>query len=734
MNIYRKILQGLLLLTLATPVYFSHYFYYPFVTSKVLAYRLILFLALILAIIYIFTIKKIKQTITPAWWVFLGLITVSFIAAIAGVNFTRSFWSNFERADGILFLIYLFVYFNILIFNTKKLKDWHWLFRASIITSLAVIAYGLMQHFGLVSAISTTGARISSTLGNPSYLASYLLINFFFSLYLILNDKNLYWRLVYVLSLFLNFVVIYLTQTRGALIGLLGGLALLAILTIWRVGDNKIIKKASLGLLAVIILFVSSIFIFKNSDFIQQNDTLRRIVSISFNDYTTQTRLAAWGASLEAFKEKPIFGWGPENYGYAFSKYFPPEIYVNSGSRIWFDKAHSVFFEYLVTTGILGLLAYFGLLFLIIYYLFKTKRVSRLNSNIFISLLVGYTFANMFVFDTLSTYILFILILGFINNNVLDEEKYEKEITLTPIWMAGFILFFIIFSYWSYIINYSAIKQNKQVLMAEAYARENEVKTAYDFYTKALDYDIDFTHGEIARLLAVFVRNQANVLPDYEAAPMFDKAIEEIQVSINQDPNEIRHYYNLSQLYLNSTKYDASRADKLIDLGPKMIELAPARAHTYYQIGEAHVKKKEYNKALEVFKKAVELNPNVVDTHQNVYAVAILKGDTGLTTATKQKIIEINPDYFETEAYLLNFLILYRRIDNRSEIISTLEKLIKLNPTKTEYYSSLAIYYAEKQENPAAEEVISRLRGHDSELDIQIDEFIKKIKAGEFIK
>ena len=733
-NILDKILQWVLMAVMVTPIVFYHYFYYPFVTAKVLAFRILVFAGLIVFGIYALLAKKIKYYASPIWWMFLGLVAVSLATAFFGVNFTRSFWSNIERADGALFLIYLFVYFSLLIFTFKSAKEWRWLFRINLATSLLVIAYGLMQDFGLFQAISTTGTRMSSTLGNPAYLGSYALINVFLAFYLLTKDKTIGWRIFYGISLALNFWVIFLTQTRGAVVGLVFGLIVLAGLTVFR-SKNTGIKKISAAALALIIILSSLAYGMRNTSLIQNNGTLQRVTTISLKNYTVQTRLAAWRSSYQAFKERPILGWGPENYGYAFSKYFPPEIYVDNGSRIWFDKAHSVFFEYLVTQGILGVLAYFGLLGLVLFYLFKSKRLSILTSNIFISLIIGYTLANMFVFDTLATYILFAAVLGFTNNIALAREKREKEINFGYGKLAILGIFVLLFIYWGYVINVKAIRENKKIFTAVAYAsEEGYVKQAYDSFLKALDNNENFTRFEIAREFAIFVRNQAKSLPDYEAAPMFDKAIAEMEKSIEQDPAEIRHYYNLSQLYLNSYKYDIARLDRLIDLGPKMIELAPRRAHTYYQIGEAYVLKKDYDKALENFQQAVALNPGVIDTYVNVYAVALLKGDKQLEQTTRQKMELVEQDFFELESTLVRYLPLYKKAGREDLLVAALDKLIKINPEKVEYTSSLAIFYAEKGENKQAEELIKTLLGRNAELDKQVDDFIKKIYSGEFKK
>ena len=71
-------------------------------------------------------------------------------------------------------------------------------------------------------------------------------------------------------------------------------------------------------------------------------------------------------------------------------------------------------------------------------------------------------------------------------------------------------------------------------------------------------------------------------------------------------------------------------------------------------------------------------------------------------------------------------------MDYKDQFVSDMEKLIKLYPDKVEYYSTLAIFYAEKAENKKSEETIKLLLGRSAELDKQVENFIQKIYAGEF--
>jgi len=92
----------------------------------------------------------------------------------------------------------------------------------------------------------------------------------------------------------------------------------------------------------------------------------------------------------------------------------------------WFDRTHDVFFDWLVAGGILGLLSYLSLFGAILYYLWRPKGnqiFSLTEKAIFTGLLVGYFVHNIFVFDNLTSYILFFVLLAYIHTRVTESDS-----------------------------------------------------------------------------------------------------------------------------------------------------------------------------------------------------------------------------------------------------------------------------------------------------------------------
>lgn len=80
-----------------------------------------------------------------------------------------------------------------------------------------------------------------------------------------------------------------------------------------------------------------------------------------FNDTWGTNRGYIWRKSVELFREFPVmqklFGYGPETFGILTTENFYGDMIRSSQGQI-FDNAHNEYLQYLLTTGVLGLVTY----------------------------------------------------------------------------------------------------------------------------------------------------------------------------------------------------------------------------------------------------------------------------------------------------------------------------------------------------------------------------------------
>ena len=88
-----------------------------------------------------------------------------------------------------------------------------------------------------------------------------------------------------------------------------------------------------------------------------RSQALPSVLETTIESRTARMRLAAWKAGIEGFAERPLFGWGPENFAVVFAR-FADDLPPRTRSH---DYAHGELVEALATMGIVGALCYLGL-------------------------------------------------------------------------------------------------------------------------------------------------------------------------------------------------------------------------------------------------------------------------------------------------------------------------------------------------------------------------------------
>jgi hypothetical protein len=293
--------------------------------------------------------------------------------------------------------------------------------------------------------------------------------------------------------MFVNVLGVLYSGTRGTMIGLVvGGFITFGIIAWSKKG--KLLKTFAV-VSAVSVVLLASIFIFKDTALIKSSSVLSRIASISPKDTTGDSRLAMWTISYEAWKERPILGYGQDNFSYVFARKFLPERMCNL--EPWYDRSHDVFFDWLVAAGALGLITYLSLYGVTLWFMWKKKGhdMSIVEKSILTGMIVGYFIHNVFVFDNLTSYILFFAVLAYITVRTRDElpthgrplfDKDQMNLLVLPV--IGIALLVT-----QYYINYRPLLVNRLVIRAMStsqYAKTmpfaDAVKIAEDAFTNAI--------------------------------------------------------------------------------------------------------------------------------------------------------------------------------------------------------------------------------------------------------
>ena len=470
--------------------------FFPFITGKNFIFRIIVLLLVGAWVVLMVNDKAARPKKNPITIAYASFIGIMILATIFSVAPHRSFWSNFERMDGLLNHLHLFALY-LMASSLFTRVQWKKFFGVSIASSVAAMGYGVFQ-LAHVFTITQGGVRLESTLGNAIYFGGFLLFNLFIvgywlrerevrfvaqsvlagliltafpvirfasgvpsffealssrgtsfsfvitSLILALLAAGGFWALkgayreraawgISLVAIVSYLFFIYKSGSRGILVGLFLGLLTTGILAARNTTGR--VRRISNGVLAAGILLVVVVLGVGQSSLATPGSVVNRLKFESIAQ-TFETRTTLWRLGVRASLERPVLGWGPDTFIMAFNSHYDPALF---SEEPWFDRAHNVFVDYLVHTGFLGFLAYLSLFGAAFYLIYKHESIKPLEKALLAGLLVAYIGQNITVFDNLMSYVFFFSFLAFLASWNNKEEEYGKIAPALPKGMSELI-------------------------------------------------------------------------------------------------------------------------------------------------------------------------------------------------------------------------------------------------------------------------------------------------------
>ncbi len=705
--------------------------FFPFITGKNFFFRIVVEILFALWIFAAVFDKKYRPKMSPIFWAMTATILVLILSTIFGANSYRSFWSNYERMEGLIGHLHLFVYFVILGSVFKSEIDWMRFFMSSLAVSAITSIYGYLQFSGLLE-IHQSSDRLDATLGNSTYLAIFLIFNIFLAAYYYFKTDQVWLKWLMASVMVLEIPIVFLTATRGAILGLLGGAVFLAII-IFISDKSKLLRRTAFGIAGVVILVVGLFVALRNTSFVNNNYVLKRFADISFGEQTVKSRVTIWGMALEGFKERPLLGWGPENFNLVFNKYYKPELWPQEP---WFDRSHNVVFDWLISGGILGLVSYLSIFGTALYVLWK-KKINNVGSGfksllepaIFTALFGAYFFHNFFVFDNLTSYFLFFSVLAFLHwrhvsnmtgaNNVpvsgmIPKSKAPLGYVLSVISTA--IIIFII-----YFVNIKPLLASRNLLNTLKGMSVSSQNT--DLILSDFDSILSlgtFGNMEAREQLSSYANNiVATNLPNDTKLKVINKAISEMEKQVQSDPEDTREFLFLSALYARE-----GRAQDALNAANKALEFSPKKQQVYFLIADLYISAGQNQQALDVLQKAYDLDPSYAEAAKNLALGAIINNDEAYAEKILQKAFGkiIIADQ--------NLLTAYARVGNFKKVRDIWLLFIKNEPQNAQYHVNLAATDMRLNDRQGAIAELQKAIELNPDFKAQGQQFIDDIKAG----
>ena len=426
---------------------------FPYVVGKAVYTRLLIELAFALWLALILWYPAYRLPRSRLLWVIAVYVAVVLVASLMGVSVQRSLWSTYERMQGWVGLLHYAAFTVMLASVFRSFRSWYVVLNVNLLVGLALGLLGVSQMAGLSPVAYLLDApRISITLGNATYVGAYMLVNALIAAAFLARSlaapgtrpgepsrragrrrgrraesrrppwasfDNLM-RAFWVAVILLDLLMLYQSGTRGAVVGLAAGLGIFVVgYTLW--GKLRPVRVASMALAVAGVVLVAAFLLVRDTaafeSVAESSLTLRRLATLGPDDRSVRSRWTSTQMGLQGFADRPVLGWGPENYTVAYDRHLTERGAVDS-SLLTFDQAHNRVIEEMVTTGALGLAAYLAIWLVMAWVLARRIRELPPDAQLFAMLigsaLAGYFVQNLLLFDTPGTVVQLHLLMGFV--------------------------------------------------------------------------------------------------------------------------------------------------------------------------------------------------------------------------------------------------------------------------------------------------------------------------------
>ncbi len=696
--------------------------FFPFISGKGFVFRIlveILFGLYAMLCVISPEYRPKMSWITKSILIFAGAMLV---ADLLSANVYKSLWSNYERMEGFVLIFHLVLYYIVATGVFQSAKRWYQFFNISIGASVLMSIYGTLQLLGLLT-INQGGVRLDATLGNASYLAIYLVFNIFLSLYFFFREDTKKWqKWIYGLVVLFEAWILYFTATRGAILGLIGGLVLASIIVAWKEKENKTLRKTAYGVLIGIVILIVSFISLRNVSFVQKSPVLSRFASMGLGELQSQGRYYVWPMAVKGVIERPIFGWGQESFNFVFNKYYDTRMW---NQEQWFDRTHDIVLDWLIAGGIVGFLAYASMYVALLYYIWRRgSKMSVTEKSLLTGMIAAYVFHNLFVFDNLISYILFFSILGYVHTRSTADEKpsgqfYSKTFSKDSENYIFAPLITILVVAGIYFINVPAILANVTLISAITPPKSlTDLSNNLQNFKKVFSYNSFGTSEALEQMVSFSAQVESSQqVPSDLKQQFYNLGAEQIKIKIANTPHDARYLLFAGEFYGNFGQYSTA----LIYLKRAAAE-SPNKPSIYFALGQAYIGAGDYDSGFQAFQTGYDLAPDSPDG-KIIYAVGAIYDKK--PDVLKEMESKIDPKVIISDN---RFLETYAAVHDYQDVISILSTRLQSDPTNLQYKLSLASAYLQIGQKQKAIDLINQIITQQPDFKTQGEQYIQQIE------
>ncbi|MFA6547762.1 MAG: O-antigen ligase family protein [Candidatus Magasanikbacteria bacterium] len=652
---------------------FPSSYIFPFIVPKIIFFRS---LVEIIVVLYVLLLAINWQQYKPKFnylniAVFLFLLSFA-VSTFVGTDVYHSFWDNHERMLGLFTLLHYVSFYFVCAGVLKDWKDWKWAGRIFLVGGFLVMFIAWLQTQMPDLLLNQGSTRVSSTLGNPIYVGGYGLFLMFLSILLFTREKNTLWKWFYGAVGFFGFMGMFWSANRGTMLGLVAGMAFALIGYIVVLKKYPKIRYSLLAVTILGIVAISLLYAFKQTSFVKNIPAVGRAVNTSLGDVQASPRWVAWQIAIESWKEKPIFGWGPNNYFYAFNEHYNPKSLDFGYGETWFDNAHNIVVNTMAVQGAFGLLVYLGVFAVAIIGLISSYRKKTIDCHFMIiggAFIAAHFVGVITVFEDPTSYVYLFFWLSLISSiachsresgnpntailakagiQTVPPQTLDKKIGNGVLTSCGLLCFLLIF-----IFNIQPARANQKTLnairalMTDPIAGLPVAKEALEFTSPHID-DI---RSDIGRSVVQSLNSGWQKIGKDKSNELLTVVSNHLEKNLILHPLDIRNQLTLAQMYqleatMNNNSIYLVKAESVLE---DALVKSPKRQQIIYSLSGIKLQINKPAEAIKMLEQTILDNPRIGESYWRLAYTYKMTGDEKkmkevLDLATKNNAVLTDQD------------------------------------------------------------------------------------------
>jgi len=617
------------------PLIFSTAFYSNFAAPKLLFLRVITIAILLLWAWKSFAEEKITYRMGKFGLALAAYGVVLIFSTLISSNIFTSLFGAESRFLGVFtqlnFLLIAWIVYNFLT-TTKQLKNF---VEIMCFTGVVVLMiYGFLQYFGAFndnfSWSQNPQDRVFGTFGHSDHFGAFLGMCIALSFGFIPFIKNKISQLLLSFCVVGTFILLLLTGSRAALVStLISLIVVVGILGMRNQNFKNFFHKFWKALVVLLVLVVGIVAVFQEP--ISKLPVIQRFAqgAQSVQDGYPPDRISWWYSSFEMFKARPLLGFGLATFPDIYNQYRRQDYKVPGPGNIQYqitpESSHDDYIDILVTEGLVGLIIYAALLFIVFATIDKKVfKKEKPDDEFYLTLgikgaLMVYLIQAIVNLGVVDTVTIFFLLMGAGMSAALPQAK-NGTLQLKPKIKELIVCLFLVVLIWAGIstsreafaeYNYrTALVEAKsgrpenargwfeEIIKQEPYRFEYYEAYADFAFQNASGSDIDPEYTKQYLQLALDNYQKASVINNFHPSTFYNMGVTSVQLGLMEKNDSY-------------TEQGINDLQQAIKLSPNNPFFEYNAAKIFSQIGQKDL-------AIQSFTDVVRLDPQFLDAQQKL--------------------------------------------------------------------------------------------------------------------